>query len=68
MLLLLVTIYTVTHIALQTNKNNVAFPLSQLWFMGLFTQIWTACLDITSRFPKIYSFYPNSHTEEGLFF
>lgn len=68
MLLLLVTIYMVTHIALQTNKNNVAFPLSQLWFMGLFTQIWPAGLDIISNFSKIYSFYLNPYSEERLFF
>lgn len=61
MLLLLVTIYMVTHIALQTNKNNVAFPLSQQCFMGFLLQVWPAGLDMTSNSPEIYSFCPMHH-------
>lgn len=68
MLLLLVTIYTVTHIALQTNKNNVTFPLSQWWFMGFLLQIWPAGLDMKSNSPEIYSFCLNLHPEQGFFF
>lgn len=68
MLLLLVTIYMVTHIALQTNKNNVAFSLSQRWLMGFWLWIWPAALDTTSNFPQIYSFCFKPHPERGFFF
>lgn len=67
MLLLLVTIYTVTHIALQTNKNNVALPLSQRWFMGFLLPVWPAGLEMTSNSPQIYSFCLKPCPKWGLF-
>lgn len=66
MLLLLVTIYTVTHIALQTNKTNVAFPLSR-WFEGFLLWVWPAGLDMTSNSPQIYSFCSRPHPKCGIF-
>lgn len=69
MLLLLVTIYTVTHIALQTNKNNVAFPLPQLWFIGIFTQSLTSWFGYDmSSLSKSIPFVPGLTLNRDLFY